>query len=386
MNPLIPLKNGNPLLLPVIVLVCFGLLPEVQAVVPAPDGGYPGNNTAEGTSTLFSLTSGVSNTALGFDALANNTIGNYNAAEGFRALFANTTGAQNTATGSSALTSNTTGSFNTAYGVNALASNTVGSNNTAIGLRALSGTGSENTAIGVSALSFNHSGSQNTVVGLKSLYSLFEGNNNIALGYKAGFAVGGQNQQRDNNIEIGNVGDFFDNNTTRIGDVQTATFIAGISGATVTGPAVVVNLASGQLGVAPSSARFKEAIKPMDKASQAILALKPVTFRYKKNIDPQGTSQFGLVAEDVEAVNPNLVVRDKEGKPYTVRYDAVNAMLLNEFLKEHREVAELKSTVAGQRKGMEAMAAQLKEQAAQIQKVSAELEASKPVPQVVNNP
>jgi uncharacterized coiled-coil protein SlyX len=137
--------------------------------------------------------------------------------------------------------------------------------------------------------------------------------------------------------------------------------------------------------VAPSSARFKEAIKSMDNASETLFALTPVTFRYKKEIDPKSTAQFGLVAEDVEKVNRDLVVRDKEGKPYTVRYEAVNAMLLNEFLKEHREVAELTSIVVEQRKGMAAMAAQLKEQAAQIQKVSAQLEASKPSPQLVNN-
>jgi uncharacterized coiled-coil protein SlyX len=144
--------------------------------------------------------------------------------------------------------------------------------------------------------------------------------------------------------------------------------------------------ANSKLGTLTSSKRFKENIEPMDKASDALFALKPVTFRYKKEIDPAGKSQLGLVAEEVEKVNPDLVVHDKEGKPYSVRYDQVNAMLLNEFLKEHRELGELKSTVAEQRKGMEAMAAQLKEQAAQIQKVSNQLEASKPAPQVVNNP
>jgi len=203
----------------------------------------------------------------------------------------------------------------------------------------------------------------------------------------------------DTNIEIGNTGQLGDSNTIRIGQPQTATFIAGISGATVTGTAVVVN-GSGQLGVAPSSARFKETIKSMDKASEALFSLKPVTFRYKKEIDPKSTAQFGLVAEDVEKVNADLVVRDAEGKVYTVRYEAVNAMLLNEFLKEHRKneqqeasITQLKSTVAKQeativqqQRGMDALTAQLKEQAAQIQKVSAQLEASKPAPQVVNNP
>ena len=159
---------------------------------------------------------------------------------------------------------------------------------------------------------------------------------------------------------------------------QVATYIAGISGAEVTGPAVVVD-SRGQLGVAPSSARFKEAIKSMDNASEALFSLKPVTFRYKKEIDPKSTAQFGLVAEDVEKVNADLVVRDAQGKVYTVRYDAVNAMLLNEFIKEHSKVEKLEATVAD-------LVATVKEQTAQIQKVSAQLEASKPAPQVVNNP
>jgi hypothetical protein len=158
---------------------------------------------------------------------------------------------------------------------------------------------------------------------------------------------------------------------------HTATFIAGISGAAVTGSAVLVS-SSGQLGVRVSSKRFKEEIKPMDEASEAILALKPVTFRYKKEIDPDRTTQFGLVAEQVEKVNPDLVARDKKGKPYTVRYDAVNAMLLNEFLKEHGKVQELENTVAN-------LAATVKEQASQLQKVSAELQMQRPALQRVAN-
>jgi len=150
-----------------------------------------------------------------------------------------------------------------------------------------------------------------------------------------------------NNIDIGAPGAAGEANTIRIGKqgTQKATLIAGIFGSPVTGSTVVVN-STGKLGVAASSARFKEATKPMDKTSESILALKPVTFRYKKDIDPDGIPQFGLVAEDVEKVNPDLVVRDKEGKPYSVRYDQVNAMLLNEFLKEHRKVQKLEATVA----------------------------------------
>ena len=236
-----------------------------------------------------------------------------------------------------------------------------------------------------------------------ALYHNTTGSGNIALGFGAGFncTIG------SSNIDIGNFGVAGEAAKIRIGTVgtQTATFIAGIHGVAVTGTAVVVS-SSGQLGVAPSSARFKDEIKPMDKASEAILALKPVTFRYKHELDPDGIPQFGLVAEEVEKVNPDLVVRDAEGKVFTVRYEAVNAMLLNEFLKEHRKmqeqeatisqlkstaakqeatVTQLKSTMAQQQKGMEALAATLKEQASQIQKVRAQLELSNPARTVVNN-
>ena len=183
----------------------------------------------------------------------------------------------------------------------------------------------------------------------------------------------------DNNIDIGNQGVRDESNTIRVGTqgTQTKTFIAGISDAAIGGMEVRVNQ-NGRLGIEPSSERFKEGIKPMDKASGVLLALRPVTFHYKPEIDPEGIPQFGLVAEEVEKVNPDLVVRDKEGKPYTVRYDQVNAMLLNEFLKEHSTVQELKKEVA-------ALTATVKEQALQIQKVSSQLEASKPGSQVVNN-
>jgi O-acetylhomoserine/O-acetylserine sulfhydrylase-like pyridoxal-dependent enzyme len=200
----------------------------------------------------------------------------------------------------------------------------------------------------------------------------------------------------DNNIDIGNGGFAAEGNTIRIGALQTTTFIAGIHGVAVTGSAVVVN-SSGQLGVAPSSERFKEQIKPMDRASEAILALKPVTFHYKHELDPESIPQFGLVAEQVEKVNPDLVVRDAEGKVFTVRYEAVNAMLLNEFLKEHkkieeqerklseqdRKVQEQETSIAQLKKGMEVLTAQLHEQASQIQKVSAQLELSKTAPRTV---
>ena len=189
-----------------------------------------------------------------------------------------------------------------------------------------------------------------------------------------------------NNIHIGNVGVAAEANTIRVGmqGTQTRTFIAGISGVAVAGSAVVAN-ANGQLGIAASSERFKDEIKPMDKASEAILALQPVTFYYKKEIDPTRTSQFGLVAEDVEKVNPALVMRDEQGKPYGVRYDKVNAMLLNEFLKEHRrveeqsrEILEQRATITELKKGMATVVAQLKEQSAQIQKVNTQLATASP--------
>jgi hypothetical protein len=249
------------------------------------------------------------------------------------ALYSNTTGSENTATGFQALSNNTTGSNNTATGVNTLVANTTGSDNTATGWGALdaNNTGNFNAAYGREALINNESGSFNTGLGRGALYSLTSGDGNIAIGEGAG----GQLTTGDNNIDIGNFGVAGESHTIRIGAPdcmcgpggsvggQTATFIAGIFGTTIVGSQVGVT-SDGQLGVlAASSARFKHQIKPMDKASEAILALKPVTFEYKKEIDPKGTPQFGLVAEEVEKVNPDLVTRDAKGELYTVRYEAV---------------------------------------------------------------
>jgi trimeric autotransporter adhesin len=275
---------------------------------------------------------------------------------------------------------------NTVQGFNALISlTTTGRGNTAMGFQALrdNTSGEANTATGRSALEQNQNGTRNTAIGYHALDHNTTGIDNIAIGFAAGIGL----TTGSHNIAIAAAGQAGESGTMRVGDSPdiTRTFIAGIRGVTVNGSPVVVG-AGGQLGVVASSQQFKDDIKPMDKASEVILALKPVTFRYKHDLDPAGVSQFGLVAEEVEKVNPDLVARDDHGKPYTVRYDAVNAMLLNEFLKEHREVAELKSIVAEQRKDMQQMAAQLKEQAAQIQKVSAQLELSKAAPQVVNNP
>src|SRR5207248_7370674 len=217
-------------------------------------------------------------------------------------------------------------------------------------------------------------GNRNTSVGVDSMVNN-SGNVNIALGRLAGVNL----TTGDFNIEIGNAGIAAEARTIRIGTTgtQTKTFVAGINGAAVTGAAVKVN-AAGQLGTAPSSRRFKEEIQPMDKTSEAILALKPVTFRYKKEIDPDSTPEFGLVAEEVERVNPDLVARDAEGKVYTVRYEAVNAMLLNEFLKEHRTVQE-------QQKEIDVLRTELKEQRALIQKVNDKVEMNRPGQQTALN-
>jgi hypothetical protein len=262
---------------------------------------------------------------------------------------------------------------NTAIGADELC-NMMMRGNTPYGCHALEGnTGRGNTAIGFLALEDSAMGNNNTAIGRIALYGS-TGSNNIALGARAGV----YHMAGDNNIYIGNQGMESEAGQIRIGayGVHTGTYIAGIRNAAVTGSPVLIGM-GGKLGVAISSAQFKEAIKPMEKASEAILALEPVTFRYKKEIDPDGIPQFGLVAEDVEKVNPDLVARDADGKVITVRYEAVNAMLLNEFLKEHKKVEELQATVAQQQKGMEVLTAQLREQAAQIQTVNARLEMSR---------
>jgi uncharacterized coiled-coil protein SlyX len=403
-----PCRSGS-FLIP-LVLAAFALSPTTHAqLTPPPDGGYNGDNTAEGTDALFSNTTGTENTAIGFDALFSNTTGDSNTATGSIALSTNTTGVRNTANGYAALNSNTTGERNTATGRAAMVNNTTGNNNTAHGHDALfsNTTAIRNTASGSFALFSNTTGPNNTALGYFALFSNTTGNSNTAAGYDAllnnttgvgnialGNFAGSNLTTGDQNIDIGNVGVAAEANTIRIGTLgtQTATYVAGINGAGVTGVAVKIN-AAGQLGTAPSAARFKDEIKPMDKASEAILALKPVTFHYKKEIDPEGIPQFGLVAEEVEKVNPDLVVRDANGKPYTVRYEAVNAMLLNEFLKEHHTVqeqeatiAQLKSTAAKQGVTIAREQKQIEALTAGLQKVSTRLELRSPAPRkVVSN-
>jgi hypothetical protein len=361
--------------LAIVIVLMFGFIafsPKVHAVSPPPDGGYAGGNTAEGQNALFSLTTGGFNTAVGFLSLRSNTAGSFNTAIGAGTLLANTADG-NTATGVGALLSNTTGFANTANGAFALFSNTTGSNNTAIGHDTLmSNTSSNaNTAIGGEALANNTSGSQNTANGQQALSGNTSGSLNIALGFRAGINV----TTADNVICIGADGN----------NVANSCFIGRIFGSTsVNGVAVLVN-SNGRLGTMTSSARFKDEIKPMDKASEALFGLKPVAFRYKKDIDPAGTPQLGLVAEDVEKVNPDLVVRDKDGKAYSVRYDQVNAMLLNEFLKEHKALLEQQRKVQTLEVALKSVNERLREQEAKIESVSAQIEMSNPAPQMAAN-
>jgi hypothetical protein len=426
MNPLIQLKT-TPALLIALALLCFGLLPGAQAVVPPPDGGYGPpdygvGNTAEGEEALLNLSSGGFNTATGFRTLFSNTTGNFNTAVGAGALFSNT-GTENTATGAGALLNNTTGSFNTANGEaalffnttgdqntaagsSALVQNTTGNENTASGWRALwtNTTGFWNTAEGSAALTLNTTGARNTAIGKSALYKNTTGSLNAATGDGALFnnttgqsntAIGeaalGENTNGRQNTAIGfqagldvstaanvicigaNVAGANVSNTTWIGNVYGRTTLNA-----TTAPVVVS--ANGQLGTVASSERFKKDIVTMQKASESILSLRPVTFHYKT--DTTGIAQFGLIAEEVAKVNPALVLLDEEGKPFTVRYDAVNAMLLNEFLKEHGKVEQLtkdfESKFAEQQKQIEALSAGL-------QKVTADVEMSRPAPQMVVN-
>jgi hypothetical protein len=426
----------------VFALACPAFIQHAPAVSPAPDGGYPGGNTAEGQNALFSLSSGTYNTALGFSslrsnttgilntaigagtlllntgddnsatgaaALLSNTTGSSNTANGSRTLLSNTTGNSNTATGvfallhnttgnfntangGDALDSNTTGSFNTASGFDALLNNTIGTFNTAGGYQALyfNTEGRESTATGYQALYFNTTGIDNTASGYGALFSNTEGSNNTALGFGAGSNVTTANHV----IAIGalgaNVSDscFIDNIYSNVQPV------VGID------PDYVTVTSTGRLGRANiSSRRYKHDIKPMAKTSEALFGLKPASFRYNKEYDATQTLAFGLIAEEVAEVYPALVGRNARGQPESVRYDQINAMLLNEFLKEHEKVekqqaaitrlesnaAKHEVTITELKKDMGALTAQLKERATQIRKVSHRIKISKPTSRVVVN-
>jgi hypothetical protein len=342
------------------------------------------DNTATGAFALFSNTEGSLNTATGVQALFRNTMGSNNTANGFQALGGNTSGNSNSAFGTAAMQLNNIGNSNTAVGESALFfnnaddntalgeaalfSNDSGSDNTAVGGQALQGnrSGGANTASGFHALFSNITGAGNTANGDGALNSNTDGSGNTALGSGAGAAATG-----NSNVYIGA-------GMNGVAGESNACYIASIfSQTSASGVPVLIN-SNNKLGTATSSVRFKEDIKPMDNVSEALFALKPVTFRYKKEIDPAGISQLGLVAEEVDKVSPELVVRDKEGKPYSVRYDQVNAMLLNEFLKEHKafleergKVENLEATVAQQQKSFQS---KLAEQDKRIEALTSGLE------------
>ena len=301
-------------------------------------------NTAMGSNALFSVKlseSACHNTASGDDALYSDTSGSYNTATGFSSLFSNTTGDNNTAAGYQSLYYNSTGSNNTGSGYQALFANRTGSDNTALGEAALrSGTG----------------------------------NNNIAVGYEAGSNV----TSGINNIEIGNTGLSTDYNMIKIGaeGLQAKTFIAGIYGTSVSGSAVMVN-SSGQLGVVVSSERFKTDIEPIGSYTAKLQALRPVKFHLKT--DPHGAVQYGLIAEEVAKVYPELVIRDETGRIDGVRYDELAPMLLNEMQEQQKVMAAQSAQIAANDQraaAQDAKVARLQEQLAGIQAALGKLQST----------
>jgi hypothetical protein len=428
------MKTQVPLFLIIFCVACFMSLPKAQAVSPPPDGGYAGFNTAEGTNALKNLSTGVANSAVGWYSLFSNGDGSFNTAVGAgtllfnvgnqstgegtqntavgaAALLFNGTGFLNTAIGAAALLNNTEGGLNTAVGVSALQSNTSGERNSAFGWGALYGnlTSAQNCAFGYGALSQNDSSGagladRNNAFGVEALRSNVDGDNNngfgaqalasnvdgtgnsafgdstlvtnesgglnTAIGLGAGYLIDGSGNVCIGANVLGNTGE---NNITRIKNVGSNPIVGGIN-VVITGTNPNGDL---PLGYASSSRRYKEDIQPIDKASETLFALKPVSFRAKG--DPAHIRYFGFIAEDVAAVDPDLAVHNQEGKPETIRFDSINAMLLNEFLKEHRKVQEL-------RREMDAVRAELKEQRDLIQKVSARLETREPTELVTKNP
>jgi hypothetical protein len=310
-------------------------------------------NTGLGYNALVSNTTGSNNSANGSFALSGNTMGNSNTANGQGALFANTTGHDNSASGAFALENNTMGNSNTANGSGALFANTTGTENTADGAAALGhNTGSSNTANGAVALFANTTGSNNTASGDRALVATTTGSSNIGIGSEAGSNL----TTGSNNICIGNSGVAGESNTIRIGTTgtQTATYIAGIYNADATSGSAVFITPSGKLGttMVVSSRRFKEDIREIAGESDGLMRLRPVAFKYKHEVDPTGLVQYGLIAEEVADVYPDLVAYDRDGRPETVRYHLVNALLLNEVQKQHR-------TVEGQQAEIEGLKARL---------------------------
>src|SRR5262245_1467325 len=359
-------------------------------------------NTADGAFALQNNTTGESNTAAGLGALLFNTEGDFNTGIGTNALVFNTIGSGNTANGGLALHDNTIGESNTAVGFEALFNNTQGSSNTAVGSGALQGNEAVNfnVAVGSEALHLNATGDRCTAVGTRALRNQNLGTANIALGVDAGSNL----TNGDDNIYIGSIGPSspgIESNTIRIGKgFEKRTVLAGIIGSTLSVHSTGKINANGQLGTILSSRRFKKEIKPMAGGSEAILRFQPVTFQYKA--DETNTPQFGLIAEEVAEVNPELVVRDNDGNPYTVRYDAVNAMLLNEFLKEHkkvqqqaRQIREQKAAINRLRNTVETVIVRIEEHDLKIRRVNQQIEMKQfvigrmprgePMPHIVSN-
>jgi hypothetical protein len=348
-------------------------------------------NTANGNSALGSNAAGNYNTASGYYALGLNTTGSYNTANGYAALYSNVTGHNNIASGVNALYTNTIGNGNAAYGTSALYSNTTGSNNLANGYQALysNTTGDGNMANGYNALVFNTTGAYNTAIGYSALYSNTTGNYNAGIGYYTmqsnttgsgniafGYGAGSLWTTTNNNIAIGNTGQATDTGAIRIGatGMQLATFIAGINGVTVSGGVGVYINANGQLGTLTSSRRFKNDIKAMDTVSDRLMQLRPVTFRYKDSAEKGPHSlQYGLIAEEVAKVYPNLVQYDKQGKPFTVYYHLLTPMLLNELQKEHHRTEALKTAYSAQKVEISAIKATHKADVAEMTTLKSEL-------------
>jgi hypothetical protein len=384
MKPLIHFKQMPRLI--ILALISCGISSVARAVVPPPDGCYPSFTTAEGCGVLNSLITGSGNTGLGWRALFADSTGSFNTgvgagalvlnngdsntALGTAALLLNTTGERNTAVGAAALVFNGTGNANTANGAFALYNNTSGERNTAIGADALKAnttggsntangdealfsntTGSENTATGDDALFGNTEGGSNTANGRNALFSVSTGSANTALGFAAGFFATTGN----GNVYIGS-------GMSGIAGESNHTYIRNINTTSVSGGGtdyVTINLTTGLLGHLSSSRRHKEDIQPMTDASETLYRLKPVTYRYKKEIDATQSLDYGLVAEEVAAVEPNLVACDKDGQIETVRYTAVNAMLLNEFLKARRQIDAQQKQIEALSAGLQKVTAQL---------------------------
>ncbi|HEX4653438.1 MAG TPA: tail fiber domain-containing protein [Candidatus Udaeobacter sp.] len=372
------MKTMTPkaLMLSLMVLLIACVAPVAQAVTPPPDGGYPGGNTAEGQNALLNLTSGGYNAAIGWMSLRSASIASFNTAVGAGTL-ALSNDIRNTAVGAGALLINHGGGLNTANGAFALLFNTVGSFNTASGDSALAGNivGMDNTASGAAALVANTTGNENTADGRETLFHNTSGSDNTAVGYQAGLNA----TMGDGNVYIGA-------GMQGVAGEANHTYIRNVNTTSVSGGGtdnVTVNLTTGLLGHVTSSRRYKDDIKAIDTASEALFQLKPVSFRYKKEIDQSRSLNYGLIAEEVAEVDPNLAVRDRNGHIDSVRYSAINALLLNEFLKEHQAFVEEQKKVRKLEATLDAVSERLKEQEAKIQRVSDQLEVSRPLSQLV---